>query len=114
MGPRQDRPATHAWVVRAVALGLSLAWLPGPLFAQSDGKEIFTSTAMPPCALCHTLAAAGASGEIGPNLDELRPDEDKVRRAVRGGLGNMPAYEGQLSAAEIDAVARYVASAAAR
>jgi cytochrome c553 len=38
---------------------------------QSAGAEIFTSVAQPPCASCHTLAAAGATQTIGPNLDEV-------------------------------------------
>src|SRR5437899_126647 len=31
-----------------------------------NGKTLFTSR----CASCHTLGAAGASGKVGPNLDE--------------------------------------------
>ncbi|MDQ2081087.1 cytochrome c [Xanthobacteraceae bacterium Astr-EGSB] len=75
----------------------------------TSGKEIFTGTAQPPCALCHTLADAGAAGEIGPNLDELRPTAEMVRKAVEGGVGNMPAYDDTLSERQIASVARYVA-----
>lgn len=74
------------------------------------GKQIFTAKAQPPCGLCHALADAGATGEIGPSLDELKPTEERVRAAVRGGIGVMPAYE-TLSEEEIEAVARYVATA---
>jgi mono/diheme cytochrome c family protein len=35
------------------------------------GKQIFTTTAQPPCASCHTLKEAGATGSVGPNLDEV-------------------------------------------
>lgn len=47
--------------------------------AQGDpaaGKQVFTTDAQPPCATCHTLADAGASGQIGPNLDEVLKDKD--------------------------------------
>ena len=36
----------------------------------TDGKAIFKGAG---CAGCHTLAAAGATGTIGPNLDQLKP-----------------------------------------
>lgn len=75
------------------------------------GKRIFTSESQPPCGLCHALADAGASGAVGPSLDDLKPTEEQVRAAVRGGVGVMPAYE-SLSEEEIAAVARYVATAA--
>lgn len=75
------------------------------------GKQVFTSGATPPCALCHTLAAAEASGEIGPNLDELKPTEERVRRAVERGVGNMPPFGETLSEAQIAAVSRFVANA---
>jgi mono/diheme cytochrome c family protein len=74
------------------------------------GKRIFIAEAQPPCGLCHALADAGTTGEIGPSLDELKPTEERVRAAVRDGVGVMPAYE-TLSEEEIAAVARYVATA---
>jgi mono/diheme cytochrome c family protein len=40
------------------------------------GKEIFTASAQPPCATCHTLQEAGASGIVGPNLDEVLKGKD--------------------------------------
>jgi mono/diheme cytochrome c family protein len=40
------------------------------------GKEIFTTTAQPPCASCHTLKAANASGTVGPDLDEVLKGKD--------------------------------------
>jgi cytochrome c6 len=74
------------------------------------GKRIFTAESEPPCGLCHALADSGATGEIGPSLDELKPTEERIRAAVSGGVGVMPAYE-TLSDEEIAAVARYVATA---
>jgi mono/diheme cytochrome c family protein len=71
----------------------------------ADGEAVFTSN----CGSCHTLSAAGTSGTTGPNLDDLKPDEATVEQQVRNGGGGMPAFEGQLSDAEITAVATYVA-----
>ncbi len=71
----------------------------------ADGEAVFTSN----CGGCHTLAAAGTSGTTGPNLDDLKPDQATVEQQVRNGSGGMPAFEGQLSDAEIAAVASYVA-----
>lgn len=72
------------------------------------GKEVFLSR----CGSCHTLADAGTSGAVGPNLDAVSPSVDTVRTQVREGGGQMPAFEGDLSDAEIDAVAEYVSEAA--
>lgn len=79
--------------------------------AQNEtlGKKVFTSIAEPACAVCHTLKAAGSNGDIGPNLDELKPSEDQVREAVKGGLGAMPAFSDTLKPEQIDAVAKFVA-----
>jgi mono/diheme cytochrome c family protein len=76
--------------------------------AAADGAAIFESS----CASCHTLAAAGASGSVGPNLDERQPDAAAVTAAVTNGPGTMPSFEGQLSAEEIAAVAEFVATSA--
>jgi cytochrome c553 len=65
------------------------------------------------CASCHTLKAAGATGRTGPVLDELKPDAATAARQIRTGGGGMPSYRDKLSDAEIDALARYVAKAAA-
>lgn len=40
------------------------------------GKELFTTTAQPPCASCHTLQEANATGTVGPNLDEVLKGKD--------------------------------------
>jgi outer membrane protein assembly factor BamB/cytochrome c553 len=70
-----------------------------------DGKQVFTSN----CGSCHTLNAAGTSGNVGPNLDQLKPDQATVEQQVRNGGGGMPAFAGVLSDAQITAVAMYVA-----
>ena len=73
------------------------------------GKAVFASTG---CGGCHTLKDAGSTGNVGPNLDDLKPSEDTVRTQVINGGGPMPAYKGQLSDEQIDDVAAYVSSAA--
>ena len=76
--------------------------------AGADGKAVFAAN----CASCHTLAAAGASGAVGPNLDQLKPDAGTVEATVTSGSGSMPAFQGRLSAEEIKAVAQFVATSA--
>ena len=82
----------------------------GAAAAQEDGRKLFTGVA-PACALCHTLKDAGASGAVGPSLDELKPDHDRVVKALKNGIGQMPAFP-QLSEAQIQELARYVEKAA--
>lgn len=82
--------------------------------AQADmegGKALFNRIAIPACATCHTLAHAGAQGEIGPNMDELKPDASRVEKAVRNGIGQMPAFQG-LADEQVVALAKYVAQVA--
>jgi cytochrome c6 len=96
---------------------LLLAGALAPLAASAQdaadaelGKRVFTAEAEPLCGLCHALADAGATGEIGPSLDQLKPTEEQIRAPVSDGVGAMPAYE-TLSEEKIAAVARYVATA---
>ena len=76
-----------------------------------SGKDIFLNKAV--CSNCHTLKDAGSNGQIGPNLNEIRPDKLRIINAVTNGIGVMPAYEGQLTSEEIEAVAHYVSISAA-
>ena len=80
------------------------------LLGGGEGKAIFTST----CASCHTLKAAGASGEVGPNLDELMPDDATVEKQVTNGGGGMPAFGGTLTPEEIEEVAAFVSTEAGK
>jgi mono/diheme cytochrome c family protein len=73
------------------------------------GRNVFTESAQPTCGICHTLQDAGSNGQIGPNLDELRPDRQRVVAAVSNGVGAMPAQKDNLSEEQIEAVAYYVA-----
>ena len=74
------------------------------------GKDLFLNKAN--CQSCHTLKDAGSNAQIGPNLNEIRPSQNRVINAVMNGIGVMPAYQGQLSLQEIEAVSYYVSVAA--
>ena len=76
--------------------------------ASAEGKTVFTQN----CKGCHTLKDAGATGSVGPNLDDLKPPKATVVRQVNNGGGPMPAFKGKLSDAQIDAVATYVSTVA--
>jgi mono/diheme cytochrome c family protein len=73
------------------------------------GKAVFASAG---CAGCHTLKAAGATGNVGPNLDDLKPSEATVQHQVENGGGAMPSFEGTLTAQQIADVAAFVSSSA--
>ncbi len=78
---------------------------------QTAGSAVFASAG---CSGCHTLKAAGATGTIGPDLDQLRPSAATVAGIVRSGGGAMPSFSGKLSDAQISAVAAYVSGVAGR
>jgi mono/diheme cytochrome c family protein len=107
--------APVTWLAAALVLILLFAG-PSPIGAKKDapaagapdGKAVFASAG---CGSCHTLAAANASGAIGPNLDDLKPGFTVIEKVVRDGSGSMPAFGGRLSEAEIQAVAAFVAGA---
>ena len=75
------------------------------------GKTIFLEQGN--CAACHTLADAKSNGEIGPNLNQIKPDIARVISTVTNGIGVMPPYKDLLSKEEIQAVAHYVSITAA-
>ena len=80
-----------------------------PVFADKKmelGLDVYNNKAM--CGTCHALQAAGSSGDIGPNLDMLKPQIQQIIYAVTNGIGVMPSWEGILTTEEIEAVAYYV------
>ena len=79
--------------------------------AGKEGRLSFTETAQPPCGVCHTVSEAGTEGAVGPNLDQLKPDLERVESAVTNGVGAMPAYGNTLSSKEIKDLAEYVVEA---
>jgi cytochrome c553 len=74
------------------------------------GKAVFTGSAG--CSSCHTLADAGATGNVGPNLDDLKPSYDAVEKQVTNGGGVMPAFKDTLTEKQIEDVSAYVSSVA--
>jgi mono/diheme cytochrome c family protein len=71
----------------------------------ANGESVFASAG---CGGCHTLAAAGSNGSVGPNLDDSKPSFELVAERVTNGLGAMPSFADQLSAQEIADVSQYV------
>jgi mono/diheme cytochrome c family protein len=72
------------------------------------GKALFLKSG---CTGCHTLADAKATGTVGPNLDQAKPDFRKATARVTLGKGAMPSFKGQLSDQQIADVAAYVVKA---
>jgi cbb3-type cytochrome c oxidase subunit III len=99
----EDADAVAAYVA-------SVAGVPGKGGNLTSGKDIFVAN----CGSCHTLADAGTSGKVGPNLDDLKPALARVQQQVINGGAVMPAFKGKLTDAQIKAVAKYVSSAAGK
>jgi mono/diheme cytochrome c family protein len=88
--------------------------------SQEEGKQLFATN----CGSCHTLAAAGTDGVIGPNLDDLLappsptpPDPSTIKPRVlsaveEGVAGRMPA--GILTGEQAETVANFVSQVAGR
>ena len=92
-----------------------VASAPPPRGQVAEGKAIFTEH----CAGCHTLADAGATGVVGPDLDGSKPSKALVVERVTYGKGAMQSFRGVsgghfFSKADVEAVADYVSSAAGR
>src|SRR4029078_6983854 len=76
---------------------------------SSPGGKVFASAG---CGSCHTLKAAGSKGQVGPNLDELKPDESTVEGEGRHGGEHMPSFSRKFSKDQIEQVASFVSSSA--
>ncbi len=77
------------------------------------GREVFLYQSTPSCGTCHVLRHAGTRGALGPDLDELQADYDRVLRAVTEGVALMPPQKGVLSPQQMVDVSRYVVEATA-
>ncbi|HSC62856.1 MAG TPA: cytochrome c [Caldimonas sp.] len=101
----------------AIGAGLAVLALATAHAADDDaalmalGKTLFNTGAVPPCATCHTLKDAGATGAIGPSFDDLQPEPDRVVAALKSGIGAMPSFRASLSDEQMRALARYVSKA---
>jgi len=75
------------------------------------GRDAFLRGSDPRCGDCHTLADAGTTGTIGPNLDQVKPTFEQVVAALDEGPGQMPSFA-DVSPQFKDNIAAYVSSAA--
>jgi cytochrome c6 len=107
---QEQAAADIATYVGAVA-GTGTVAAPPPGGGATSGKEIFQSAG---CTGCHTLADAGSTGTVGPNLDQAKPPKSLVVDRVTNGRGAMPPFKGKLSDKQIQAVADYVSSVAGK
>jgi mono/diheme cytochrome c family protein len=77
--------------------------------SEKRGRDLFGDR----CANCHTLAAANAKAQVGPDLDAVRPPKPLVLNAIEegraGGIGQMAA--GLYSGEDAEDVANFVAKA---
>jgi cbb3-type cytochrome c oxidase subunit III len=98
-----DADAVAAYVATVVADPKAKIALPAGA-GGNDPKLLFESN----CGSCHTLADAGTSGAVGPNLDQAKPSLQKAITQITNGGGGMPPFKGQLTQAQIRALAQYV------
>jgi mono/diheme cytochrome c family protein len=98
-----------AWVIGSEINNDSVpsAQVSGLTEDEKRGQELFGKR----CTMCHTLKAANAIAKVGPNLDELAPNEaltlDAILKGRARGNGQMPAelYTGK----DAEDVAKFVA-----
>jgi mono/diheme cytochrome c family protein len=98
-----DADAVAAYVAEVAANPKAKVSLPAGA-GGNDPKLLFQSN----CGSCHTLADAGTSGTIGPNLDQVKPSLQRAVTQITNGGGGMPPFKGQLTPDQIRALAQYV------
>jgi mono/diheme cytochrome c family protein len=107
-------PATALAVLAAAATALAACGggsggtSTAPTPSLGHGGQLFVEK----CGSCHTLAAAGTDGRVGPNLDTLRPSKENVLTAIHNGPGVMPS--GLVQGADAQAVAKFVSENAGK
>lgn len=109
VGYERGKDAAPASTTQTTAAATTEPTTTSPADLGAQGKEVFASAG---CSGCHTLADAGATGTVGPNLDDAKPNLQLVTDRVTNGKGAMPSFKGQLNDAQIQAVATYVSQAA--
>lgn len=71
-----------------------------------QGRTLFNDWS---CSACHTLADAGATGQIGPAFDgNANLDYNYTMDRITNGQGAMPSFGGQISDEEIDVLTKYI------
>jgi cytochrome c6 len=76
-----------------------------PTALVEAGRELFNTWS---CSACHTLTDAGASGAVGPTLDNPGLSRDAIVSRINMGGGPMPAFAGQIPDADIGKLADYI------
>ena len=102
---------TPQTVIGTVPGGQTTTETAPPQYANGDpaaGKPLFQSKG---CTACHTLKDAGATGTVGPNLDEVKPTVGIAVDRLLNGKGAMPSFKSQLTTKQIADVAAYVVQA---
>jgi len=121
---KRVQTVTTAAALGLATVGLSFALVPGgqstgtgahaqatkaPAGETAKGKELFDTFA---CGTCHALQAAGASGQIGPSLDNPSLTPALIIDRITNGQGAMPGFGGQMSEQEIADVTAFIKSVA--
>ena len=99
--------------IKKIFLALLIILFNNNVFADPKmvlGLDVYNNKAH--CGTCHTLQVAGSTGQIGPNLDQLKPSMDRIVYSVTNGIGLMQAWDSILTYDEIEAVAYYVFNSA--
>ena len=107
----KDLLDVSAFVARCAGNARDPSCSGGGKITSTDGKTIFLTAG---CTSCHTLKDAGSTGTVGPNLDQKKPPESLVIDRVTNGKNAMPSFKTKLTAAQIQAVAKYVSSVAGK
>jgi mono/diheme cytochrome c family protein len=79
---------------------------PAPVEVIAAGKGVFVAR----CGACHTLAAAGTTGSVGPNLDHSTASLNVILNVVTSGKGTMEAVS-SITPDEVKDVAGFVVAA---
>ncbi len=117
-------PAAYTAFLTSRGAGSTLPAAAGPAQVAALGKQVFTSTGG--CGACHTLAAAGTTGSIGPDLNKYLKGKSTAfiqtsivdpNAYVEKGFpaSVMPAnFATSLSKDELSAVVKYLATVTAK
>jgi sulfite dehydrogenase len=106
MTPRRASAVVGVAATIAVGTGGCGGSSTKPPANASPGLKAFDQAG---CGSCHTLAAAHATGLVGPKLDGRAFDPATVEHWIRDGGGGMPKFTDQLTDAQIKALAEFVA-----
>ena len=76
-----------------------------PADPTAAGRDLFNANS---CGACHTLSDAGASGSVGPDLDNPNLTRAAIVTRIEMGGGPMPSFSGQISETDIGKIADYI------